>query len=195
MAALSSRSSSVVALVAFIFFGRTTMLPIRCVAASKQSSAEATLHRYLQESADVDDDGKFYVQGWRWHTMSLVREAGQLQQLAHKTAQQLAHHDPHQSSDAQDAALAAVDQLKLAADYVIGFNMKGLHNIEKDLFFPWVRERTCEAVKMSGVCRAIETVMEQLESDRQKLEAVGALLVSVIVVVYVVTVCLAVILN
>jgi len=132
---------------------------------SLSESSEAILRRFLaaDKSSDFAGDGKFYIQGWRWHSMSLIREAGQLQKLA-------------QTFQLDDAD---ADKLKIAAEYVVGFNMKGLHSIEKDLFFPWVRERTCRAVKDEAVCRAICAVMDQLESDRQKLESVGASLVSV----------------
>jgi len=129
------------------------------------AQSEATLRNYL-ESSSPNQTGKFYVQGWRWHTMSLVRESSRLQEFARNLT-------PDEAEDVDK-----LSALKTATDYVVGFNMKGLHSIEKDLFFPWVREKTCNAVEEKDVCRAIKDVMDGLESDRQKLESVGASLVS-----------------
>lgn len=140
---------------------------------TRSSQSEATLRNYLESSSSSSSSppsGKFYVQGWRWHTMSLVREAGRLREFAQNLS----------SSDAEAADTDKLSALKTATEYVVNFNMKGLHSIEKDLFFPWVREKTCNAVedKDKDVCQAIKNVMDELESDRQKLESVGASLVS-----------------
>ena len=133
------------------------------------TEAEATVRSYLESSSSEEEDqaeGRFYVQGWRWHTMSLVHEAGRLHRLAAQTLLT--------KPEDGDKNLSA---LQVAADYVVGFNMKGLHSIEKDLFFPWVRESTSKALPEKGVRRAMDNVVDQLESDRQILEARGASLV------------------
>jgi len=134
------------------------------------TEAEATVRSYLESSSEEEEDqaeGRFYVQGWRWHTMSLVHEAGRLHRLAAQTLLLNKNEDG-------DKNLSA---LQVAADYVVGFNMKGLHSIERDLFFPWVRESTRKALPEKGVRRAMDNVVDQLERDRQILEARGASLV------------------
>jgi len=129
-----------------------------CVAGGKLADAEAQIARYLEESSKAE--GKFLVQGWRWHTMSLAREAGRLQELAARL------------QGKNDSELSALQD---AAEYVVGFNMKGLHSIEKDLFFPWVREKV-KSEKM--VEKYFYAVMDQLENDRRRVEKLGASLVS-----------------
>jgi hypothetical protein len=130
----------------------------------KLAAAEERISRYLKESKGKA--GKFHVQGWRWHTMSLVREAGRLQKLASRM----------QAS----CGVEELPALRMAADYVVGFNMKGLHKIEKDLFFPWVREKF-NAIGESDVAKAFSVVMDQLESDRKTIELLGTSLVSFVV--------------
>jgi hypothetical protein len=130
----------------------------------KLAAAEERISRYLEESKK--NDGKFHVQGWRWHTMSLVRESGRLQKLASRM---------QASCPVED-----LPALRRAADYVVGFNMKGLHKIEKDLFFPWVRGKF-NAIGESDVVKAFSVVMDQLESDRKTIELLGTSLVSLVV--------------
>ena len=130
----------------------------------KLAAAEERIIRYLEES--TENGGKFHVQGWRWHTMSLVREAGRLQKLTLRM----------QSS----CRVEELPALRMAADYVVGFNMKGLHKIEKDLFFPWVRGKFT-AIGESDIAKAFSVVMDQLESDRKTIELLGSSLVSFVV--------------
>jgi hypothetical protein len=127
----------------------------------KLAAAEERISHYL--SAAEPSDGKFYVQGWRWHTMSLAREAGRLEKLASKM---------QMSCPEQD-----LPALRTAADYVVEFNMKGLHKIEKDLFFPWVRQKI-NLIGETDVVTAFGTVLDQLESDRKTISRLGTSLVS-----------------
>ena len=99
--------------------------------------------------------------------MSLAREASRLHLLAQSM----------QSSPSQEDS--SLSNLQKAADYVVGFNMKGLHKIESDLFFPWVRKMTSKMAD-SGVAKAFGAVVEKLESDRQKIEDLGVSLVSLV---------------
>jgi len=125
------------------------------------SPAEAKISEFLQSNGS---GGKFYVQGWRWHTMSLVREAGRLEKLALKL----------QKSDSDEELIS----LKKASDYVVGFNMKGLHKIERDLFFPWFREKIDSSMKNAETKKAFSTMMDQLESDRKAVAKLGVSVVS-----------------
>jgi len=116
-------------------------------------ASESKISDFLSKK-DVRMD-KFHVHGWRWHTMSLVREAGRLKQLA-------------QRSSSNDGC----SPIKQAADYVVGFNMKGLHKIEADLFFPWMRKKLT-AVEQKDLAQAFGSVMDQLERDRKKVAKLG----------------------
>ena len=97
----------------------------------------------------------FHIQGWRWHTKSLVRDAGRLHRLALK-------------SDVTNA-----ETLKDATDFVVGFNLLGLHKIEETLFCPWMREKLT-LVPKKELSSAFSSVMDKLENDRQTVDHLGS---------------------
>ena len=99
----------------------------------------------------------FHIQGWRWHTKSLARDAGRLHRLALKT-------DPESATT-----------LKEASDYVVDFNMVGLHRIEGNLFFPWMREKLVGGVpEKPALAKGFASAMDVLESDRQTVADLGS---------------------
>jgi hypothetical protein len=123
------------------------------------SPAEGLIGQFLSKTNMLLED--FHIHGWRWHTMSLVREAERLEKMAQRY---------------QDK-LTETDLLKQATDYVIGFNLKGLHKIEADLFFPWMREKLT-SINEKDLSLAFALVMDQLESDRKNLAQLGDSIVS-----------------
>ena len=56
--------------------------------------------------------------------------------------------------------------------------MKGLHRVERDLFFPWVRQKIQASVAEPDVANALLDCMKELERDRQMTEQLGASIVS-----------------
>mmetsp|Transcript_1335 Transcript_1335/g.3399 ORF Transcript_1335/g.3399 Transcript_1335/m.3399 type:complete len:348 (-) Transcript_1335:1724-2767(-) len=99
---------------------------------------------------------QFEIQGWRWHTKSLQRDAGRLRRLASLTN------------------IETVEILKDASEYVVGFNLKGLHKIEAPLFFPWMREKlTTSNPGKPELREAFSTAMDVLEKDREAVARLG----------------------
>lgn len=121
-----------------------------------QSPAEQTLRRYIAESST--NSGRFHVQGWRWHTMSVMREAERLQKLAQQMEQQ----------DTAD-----VSRLAKAADYVVDFNLKALHRVEA-MFFPktrqWMKDST---TAQPEIVQAFDEVVANLEEDKKRMAELG----------------------
>lgn len=156
-------------------------------------AAEARITDFLESNRSKrrkknsdEDDERFYVQGWKWHTMSVIREAGRLQQLARKLELMMQQQQAARLS-CDDSSLSSLEEedllsssLRRASDYVIGFNMKGLHKVEKKMFFPWVRLKLEElgGCESEEVVDAFRSVMDQLESDQRTMEKFGASLVS-----------------
>jgi hypothetical protein len=135
---------------------------LECAAAS---GVETEIKRYLQSSlSESTRPGVFHVQGWRWHTMSLVREARRLHQLAHRLQT-----EPQESDDAAKA-------LYTVADYCVNFNLRGLHRIEKELFFPWLKTKM-SSIPDPGAAREFGSILDELERDRQRIESLGVSLV------------------
>lgn len=105
----------------------------------------------------------FHIQGWRWHTQSLARDAKRLSRLAN-------------AANSDEGYL----DLKRATEYTVDFNMRGLHRIEADVFFPWVRETVVSAASSTSMRKEIQEAIQQLETDRRHLEKLGKSLVSLL---------------
>lgn len=97
----------------------------------------------------------FHIQGWRWHMQSLVRESDRLHKLASRTN------------------INTAQNLKDASDYVVGFNLRGLHKIEAGLFFPWMKEKLTLSAPRTDLKAAFASMMDQLESDRRMVAKLG----------------------
>jgi len=69
--------------------------------------------------------------------------------------------------------LQDVKTLQEATEYVIGFNMKGLHKIEADLFFPWMRRQLTSVPANKDLARSFGVVMDELEMDRVQVAQLG----------------------
>lgn len=111
----------------------------------------------------------FHIHGWRWHTSSLIREARRFCTLAQRA----------QSAQGEDALNSIAEALQAAAEYVIGFNMKGLHRIEADLMFPWMREKLTKTESIPREASdGFDVAMTQLENDRKQLTNIGESIVS-----------------
>ena len=106
----------------------------------------------------------FKIQGWRWHTMSLIREASRLAAALGVLP-----------------AAAAKEEFHTVAAYVVQFNMRGLHRIQDDLFFPWVRAEIQTRSADPAVATAFQQVMTQLEGQQQEMQRLGQQLVSILV--------------
>lgn len=96
--------------------------------------------------------------------MSLVRDVRRLRGLALR----------HLSAGAvQDTDTTSLDR---AAEHVVGFNMAGLHRIENDLFFPWMREKLCgkkSDTKNSTVRDAFRRVLDEIDAERTEIAGMG----------------------
>ena len=135
--------------------------PNRWIAAASHTHSQPTvdascqaydiLHDFIQENRISKND--FKVQGWRWHTLSLIREARRLAKAATNTSLDLTQ----------------------AIEYVVGFNMQGLHKIQDELFFPWVRQQIQQRAA-PHIAQAFATVIDELEAQEQECRRLGKLL-------------------
>jgi len=77
---------------------------------------EIIVRDYIESHSDAS--GSYRIQGWRWHTLSVLREI------------KLVIASVESSSD-----------LEALIQYVIGFNLRGLHEVEEVLFYPWLKAK------------------------------------------------------
>jgi len=146
-------------------------------------SPESIIAQFLSHQSKYEDksmkdnDGKFHIQGWRWHTLSFARDSNRLQHLATRML-----HSYSQDSTASSEINISTNKhsLTMAVNHVIDFNLKGLQRIENDLFFPWLREKLTnpsEDAKGKLVVRdmnnvvigAFRTVLDDIDHDRRKV--------------------------
>lgn len=147
--------------------------------------AENIIKNFISNGSRNDTDGdEFHIHGWKWHTMSLIYEARRLSHIAatlhDRNEQNLQRGEASMMNDSSD-----ILALRTVADYTIDFNMRGLHRIENEVFFPMLRQRISSPSssssvfrKMSGndneiVTAAITTVLNQLDKDRKAVELMG----------------------
>lgn len=104
------------------------------------------------KTAEEEDDLPFHIQGWRWHSMSLIRDSRRLERLS----MHLANHLTEEGED-MEAGFDALDQ---AANYVVNFNMAGLFRIQTDLFVNFLRMHLCDEESLRRVCAGRNAVAE-----------------------------------
>lgn len=157
---------------------------------SALANAENTLLHHIQQQETTTTskgEGKFHVQGWRWHTMSLMREAERLQKLAKHCLNAQSHH--HNQQEGQQQQQESLQKLQKGVDYVIGFNLGALHRVE-GMFFPWMRKKMNKYnTDDPQTNKAFETIMDHLEKEQKHLAKIGNQIVSQVVVLLVFIAC------
>lgn len=141
--------------------------------------AELTLSRYIK-CQNVTAYSKFHVQGWRWHTMSFILETKRLHSFTQTEIPYSFLTKPNQSSSDANTVLQS---LKKITEYVIGFNMKGLHKIEKELFFPWLRShlgKKHSSIKKIDIRQSFNVVMDEIEKETKSVSVLGAEILKVV---------------
>lgn len=146
-------------------FGETTKTEaassISPSATTPSPSYEEDIRKFLaSKRSDLKSSSslleQFHIQGWRWHTKSLARDAGRLHRLALKTD------------------VTTAETLKDASDFVVSFNMMGLHNVEATLFFPWMKEKLVGGFQeKSDLSMGFSSAMDVLETDRRMVAKLG----------------------
>eukprot|EP00984_Skeletonema_dohrnii_P000637 scaffold195_cov118-Skeletonema_dohrnii-CCMP3373.AAC.9 len=127
---------------------------------------ERTISVIKQFLTASSTDG-FLIQGWRWHCMSLIRDADRLERLA-------AHLSSNKVSDE-----SGLEALVSAADYVVNFNMAGLYRIESTMFVKWLRKNLCNADAFSdssnaaAMASAFGKVIDKIDKQRVDCEKLG----------------------
>ena len=129
-----------------------------CVNDETFDAVESTIHTFLSSNPSKAD--KFYIQGWRWHTLSLIRDSRRLQVYA--------------TGVLKDLTQDKLDSLQKAADHVINFNLKGLQRIENDVFFPWLREKLISEEIDSDAKEAFQIVIDGVDRDRKEVAEIAS---------------------
>ena len=105
----------------------------------------------------------FHVHGWRWHSLSFIRDAKRLERLALQLLKL--------GDDLCEEEGAMLDK---AAEHVIAFNLAGLTNVENDVWFPWLRERLCGDKSTETIAdeyrRQLGTIIDAVIDEREHID-------------------------
>lgn len=121
---------------------------------------------------------KFLVHGWRWHTLSLIRDLKRLRLFSEEISANILNKRISEED---------IRQLESASEFVINFNMKALHRIEEKTFFPWLQKKfLAPSMKLSvpdapndkEFQQAFEVILAHLDQERNKMHKMGISLVS-----------------
>ncbi len=127
----------------------------------------SVIKQFLSASSADGQDKEFLIQGWRWHCMSLIRDADRLERLA-------AHLSSNKVNDE-----SGLEALLSAADYVVNFNMSGLYRVESTMFVKWLRKNLCNAdafrdsSNATATANAFSKVMDKIDKQRISCEQIG----------------------
>lgn len=158
---------------------------------TESASADALIECFLRENVGGanDDTKKFHVHGWRWHTLSLVRDAGRLERLALQKIKPTGSDDITAFPTKSDTGGGDSD-LDTAAEHVIGFNMKGLFAVEDELFFPWLRSKLVDesssGVHAADLRSAFGAVLDGIDAERSFVRKLASQVVCKCVYYYII---------
>lgn len=134
--------------------------------------------RFL-DCSTKEDDRPFHIQGWRWHSMSLIRDSRRLERLSRHLANITKERDDEESGFGFEA-------LERAANYVININMAGLFRIQS-VFLNFLRKHLCDEESLgqfseggnyAAEADAFRKLIDIIDNYRVRSEHVGRQLVS-----------------
>ncbi|KAL3779173.1 hypothetical protein HJC23_002024 [Cyclotella cryptica] len=131
---------------------------------------KAVILDFLASCARKNTSREFHIQGWRWHFMSLMRDSERLERLAKFLLYDIEGRD--------NSGLIALEQ---AVDYLVNFNMAGLHRVESSMFVQWLHDHLCNANVIGEFCGddgnavtdAFRDVIDKVNDHRVKSSQIG----------------------
>jgi len=126
--------------------------------------------------------GEFHLYGWRWHTMSLIRETNRLQKLASQF-QKKATKSSLSSLSTSTVNDDDIAKLRTAVEYVVGFNLKGMTRVENEVMIPFLRKQLIEQHHTNNdnvLQRSFDTIIDHLELEQQYISQIGYQLIAAV---------------
>lgn len=126
--------------------------------------ADADLQRALATAPIAMSERVFLINGWRWHTMSVIRDLNRLLRVMQRS----------------QTTKSNSEQILPAADFVLKFNYQALADIERNLFHPWLLQQLPTHISASYVFKIqdfhlqIEQLSKRVFDDFQVLSRTSA---------------------
>jgi len=77
----------------------------------------------IDQGPILKPDRVFLINGWRWHTSSVIRDLKRFQDVVQKT---------------EKSKNIEASRIVRCSEFVVGFNWKALMRVEREIFFPWL---------------------------------------------------------
>lgn len=104
--------------------------------ADVKSDVQSELKAIIENGPVALKDRLFLINGWRWHTKSVLRDISRFANVIDDSIQKL-------SSGSKGAKISYIlprDRIVGCHNFVINFNWKALMRVEREIFFPWLQE-------------------------------------------------------
>ena len=103
--------------------------------------------------------------------MSLIRDSNRVQRLARHLSQR------NINGECDDDDDDGIDALEQAVDYLINFNMAGLHRVEEKMFVGWLRANLCDASLVGVYCENGKDVSDAFREvidivDKERIQSI-----------------------
>lgn len=107
---------------------------------------------------------QFLINGWRWHTISALRDLQRYSAVIEKIEAQ------YDMSILKNTREDFKTRINLCYNYVCDYNLKALMKIETDLFFPWLQR----LLPSQSKSLMIEVIQEQADVRAKSIQ-IGSL--------------------
>lgn len=105
----------------------------------------------------------FMVNGWRWHTMAILRDLGRFQALVDRLELQSAA-----TGGTSPSPPSCKERLESAYQFTLQFNWNSLRKVEATLFFPWLKAKLPPLV--SEEVQRIAALHQRVDSLSHKVQ-------------------------
>lgn len=87
-------------------------------------------------------DRDFLINGWRWHTKSVLRDISRFIHIIDDTVvgMNLKSNKTSKKDDAMKLDKVQKERIQECFNFVMNFNWKALMRVEREIFFPWLQE-------------------------------------------------------
>ena len=112
----------------------------------QNTNIRSDISQVIDEGPVPPDERIFVVNGWRWHTMSVLRDLSRFRAIVGSLQTKFKeNHKKSLEGQIEEEELLALQMKQIAKvvtcfEFVCGFNWKALIRVETKIFFPWLRE-------------------------------------------------------
>ena len=87
-------------------------------------------------------DRDFLINGWRWHTKSVLRDISRFINIIDETVvgMNLKSNKTSKKNDTMKLDKVQKERIQECFNFVMNFNWKALMRVEREIFFPWLQE-------------------------------------------------------